>query len=350
VTIILLWTRQRSKNSKINLGGKLLKAIVCTKYGPPEYLKFEEVSKPTPKDDEVLVKVHAVSITFSNLALVSGKPFVARLTGLGLFKPTTRIPGSDIAGRVEAVGRNVKKFVPGDEVFGDISGCGRGGLAEYVCAPEHALAQKPANISFEEAAAVPEAALVALQALRDSGQIKKGHKVLIVGASGGIGTFAVQIAKYFGADVTGVCGTRNVDMVRSLGADHVIDYTKEDFTKNGQQYDLILATAGYRSIFDYRSALSPRGIYIATGGAMAQIFQGILLGPFLSTGGKKMGSMLVEPNRDLDFMKELIEAGRVKPVIDRCYPLRETAEALRYYGEGHARGKVVITVEQDATT
>ena len=326
-----------------------MKAIVCTKYGPPEVLRLEEVPMPSPGDSEVLVKVHAAAITFSNLALVSGKPFVARLTGLGLLRPATRIPGSDIAGRVESAGRNVKKFVPGDEVFGDISGCGRGGFAEYVCVPEHSLAQKPANISFEEAAAVPEAALVALQALRDSGQIKKGKQVLITGASGGTGTFAVQIAKYFGAEVTGVCSAGNADLVCSLGADHVIDYTKEDFTKNGQLYDLILATAGYRSIFDYRRALGPGGIYVATGGAMAQIFQGILLGPFLSTGGKKMGSMLVEPNRDLDFMRDLIEAGRVKPVIDRCYPLHKTAEAFRYYGEGHARGKVVIMVEQHDT-
>jgi len=324
-----------------------MKAIVCTNYGPPDILQLKEVPKPTPGDDEVLVKVYATAVTFSNLALVSGKPFVARLTGLGLLKPKIRIPGSDIAGRIEAVGRNVKKFVPGDEVFGDLSGCGRGGLAEYVCAPEHALAQKPANISFEEAAAVPEAALVALQALRDTGQIQKGQKVLIYGASGGIGTFAVQIARYFGAEVTGVCSTGNIEMVRFLGADHVIDYTKEDFTKTGQRYDLILAAAGYRSIFDYKRVLSPRGIYVATGGAMAQIFQGILLGPLLSTGGKKMGSMLVEPNKDLGFMKELIEAGRVKPVLDRCYPFHETAEAFRYYAEGHARGKVVITVGQD---
>ena len=297
-----------------------MKAIVCKRYGPPEDLTLEEVPKPAPKDDEVLVKVHAASVTFSNLALVSGRPFVARLAGVGLLKPKNRIPGSDIAGRVEAVGRNVQKFVPGDEVFGDISGCGRGGFAEYVCAPEHALAKKPVNISFAEAAAVPEAALVALQALRDKGQIRKGQKVLICGASGGIGSFAVQIARYFGAEVTGVCSAGNADLVRSIGADHIIDYTTEDFTKNGQQYDLILATAGYRSIFDYRRALGPRGIYVATGGAMAQIFQGILLGPFLSTGGKRMGSMLVEPNRDLDFMREIIEAGQVKPVIDRCYP------------------------------
>lgn len=327
-----------------------MKAIVCTQYGPPEVLKLEKVPKPVPNDNEVLVKVFAAAVTFSNLALVSGQPFMARLTGLGLLKPKVRIPGSDVAGRVEAVGRNVKKFVPGDEVYGDLSICGRGGFAEYVCAPEQALAKKPSTISFEEAAAVPEAALVALQALRDQGQIKCGQKVVIAGASGGIGTFAVQIAKYFGAEVTGVCSTRNVDLVRSLGADHVIDYTREDFTKNGQQYDLIVATAGYRSIFDYRRALGPGGIYVATGGAMAQIFQGMLLGPFLSTGGKKMGSMLVDPNRGLDFMRDLIESGRVKPVIDRCYPLRETAEALRYYGERHARGKVVITVEHNDKT
>ena len=327
-----------------------MKAIVCTRYGPPEVLKPEEVPKPVPNDNEVLLKVHAAAVTFSNLALVSGKPFIARFTGLGLTKPKTRIPGSDVAGRVDAVGRNVKKFVPGDEVYGDLSVCGRGGFAEYVCAPEHALAKKPSTISFEEAAAVPEAALVALQALRDHGQIKRGQKVVIAGASGGIGTFAVQIAKYSGAEVTGVCSTRNVDLVRSLGADHVIDYTREDFTKNGQQYDLIVATAGYRSIFDYRRALGPGGIYVATGGSMAQIFQGMLLGPFLSTGGKKMGSMLVDPNRDLDFMRELIEAGHVKPVIDRCYPLSQTAEAFRYYGEKHARGKVVIMVKEDTTS
>ncbi len=324
-----------------------MKAVVCKKYGLPENLTLEEVPKPVPKDDEVLVKVHAASVTFSNLALVSGRPFVARLAGVGLLKPKNRIPGSDIAGRVEAVGRNTKKFVPGDEVFGDISGCGRGGFAEYVCAPEPALAKKPVTLSFAEAAAVPEAALVALQALRDKGQIRQGQKVLIYGASGGIGSFAVQIARYFGAEVTGVCSAGNADLVRSIGADHIIDYTTEDFTKNGQQYDLILATAGYRSIFDYRRALGPRGIYVATGGAMAQVFQGILLGPFLSTGGKRMGSMLVEPNRDLDFMREIIEAGRVKPVIDRCYLFHEAAEAFRYYGEGHARGKVVITIVPD---
>jgi len=321
-----------------------MKAIVCTKYGPPDVLKLEEVEKPTPGADEVLVKVHAASVTYSSLMLIKGEPFVGRLMGLGLLKPKLKIPGADIAGRVVAVGAKVKQFRPGDEVFGDLSNCGRGGFAEYVCAPENALALKPANISFEEAAAVPEAALVALQALRDNGQIKMGQKVLIYGASGGIGTFAVQIAKYFGAEVTGVCSTRNLDLVRSLGADHVIDYTKEDFAQNGQSYDLIVATAGFRSIFDYRRALSPAGIYVSTGGAMGQTFQALLLGPLISmTGGKKLGAMLVKPNKDLAFVKELIETGKVKPVIDRCYPLSDAAEALRYYGNGHARGKVVIT-------
>ena len=321
-----------------------MKAIVCTKYGPPDVLKLEEVEKPTPGDDEVLVEVRAASVTYSILMLVKGEPFVGRLMGLGLTKPKQKIPGADIAGRVVAVGSNVKQFQPGDEVYGDLSNCGRGGFAEYVCAPENALALKPVNISFEEAAAVPEAALVALQALRDSGKIQAGQKVLVYGASGGIGTFAVQIAKYFGAEVTGVCSTKNIDLVRSLGADHVVDYTKEDFTQNGSSYDLIVATAGYRSIFDYKRALSPGGIYVSTGGAMAQTFQALLLGPLVSIGGdKKLGAMLVKPNKDLAFMKELIETGKVKPVIDCCYPLSETAEALRYYGEGHARGKVVIT-------
>jgi NADPH:quinone reductase-like Zn-dependent oxidoreductase len=321
-----------------------MKAIVCTEYGPPDVLKLEEIDKPVPGDDEVLVEVRAASVTYSCLMLVRGEPFVGRLMGLGLLKPKHSIPGADIAGRVVAVGRNVKQFQPGDEVYGDLSNCGRGGFAEYVCAPENALALKPANNSFEEAAAVPEAALVALQALRDNGQIQPGQKVLINGASGGIGTFAVQIAKSYGAEVTGVCSTRNLDLVRSLGADHVIDYTKEDFTQNGQRYDLILATAGYRSIFDYKRALTPKGNYVSTGGSMSQTFQALLLGPLISmTGEQQLGAMLVKPNQDLAFMKTLIEAGKVKPVIDRCYPLSEAAEALRYYGKGHARGKVVIT-------
>jgi NADPH:quinone reductase-like Zn-dependent oxidoreductase len=269
-----------------------------------------------------------------------------------LFKSKYRILGSAIAGQVEAVGRNVKQFQPGDEVFGDIFECGLGGFAEYVCACENALALKPAHMTFEEAAAVPLAAVTALQGLRDKGQIRPGQKVLIQGASGGIGTFAVQLAKAFGARVTGVCSTRNLDMVRLIGADQVIDYTKEDFTKNGQRYDLIVVTAGYRSIFDYKRALNPKGRYVATGGSLAQVFQALLLGPWISMTGKNtMANLLARPNqKDLIFMKELLEAGKVKPVIDRRYTLSEVAEALRYYGEGRAKGKVVITVDQNNNT
>ncbi len=323
-----------------------MKAIVCSRYGLPEDLMLQEVPTPAPRDDEVLVQVHAASVTFSNMALVSGRPYVARIAGLGLKTPRIRIPGSDIAGTVKAVGRNVTNYEPGDKVYGDLSLCGRGGCAEFVCAPDHTLERMPANVSFEEAAAVPGAALVALQALRDHGRIREGQKVLIAGASGGIGTFAVQIADYFGADVTGGCGTESVDRVHSRGADHVIDYTGDDFRKSGQRYDLILATADYRSIFECRRALTPQGTYVVTGGTMAQVFQVLVLAPLLSTGGKRMGAMLVEPNRDQDLMTDLIEAGEVQPVIDRCYPLSQTAETFRYYGAGHARGYVVITIKE----
>ena len=326
-----------------------MKAIVYTKYGPPEILELKEVEKPTPKDNEVLVKVHAASANAYDWHLLRADPFLVRLMGGGLLKPKNTILGADIAGQVEAVGRNVKQFQPGDEVFGE---SGFGAFAEYVCASENALALKPANISFEEAAAVPMAAVTALQGLRDKGQIQPGQKVLINGASGGVGTFAVQIAKSFGAEVTAVCSTRNLDMVRSIGADQVIDYTQEDFTKSGQRYDLILATNGYHPISDYKRALSPEGIYVCTGGSMAQIFQSMLLGPFISmTGSKKMGNSATRPNqKDLVFMKELLEAGKVVPVIDRRYPLSEVAEALRYLEEGHAQGKVVITVEHNNKT
>jgi NADPH:quinone reductase-like Zn-dependent oxidoreductase len=266
--------------------------------------------------------------------------------GGGLLKPKNTILGADIAGRVEAVGSNVKQFQPGDEVFGDISAQGSGGFAEYASVPENLLALKPANLSFEEAAAVPMAAVTALQGLRDQGQIQPGLKVLINGASGGVGTFAVQIARSFGAEVTAVCSTRNLDQARSLGADHVIDYTKEDFTQSGQQYDLILAVNGYHPLSAYQRALTPKGIYVMAGGSTAQIFQALLMGPWMSkTGGKKMGAVTAKPNqKDLVLLKELLEAGKVVPVIDRRYPLSETAEALRYLGAGHARGKVVITV------
>ena len=326
-----------------------MKAIVSTKYGSPDVLQLKEVEKPTPRDNEVLVKVHAASVNAGDWHLLRGKPFLMRLMGYGLLKPKYRILGSDIAGRIEAVGRNVKQFQAGDEVFGNTAKYGFGGFAEYVSVPEDAVVLKPTTLSFEEAAAVPQAALVALQGLRDKGQIKPGQKVLIYGASGGIGTFAVQIATSFGAEVTAVCSTRNLDMARSIGADHVIDYTKEDFTRNGQQYDLILAVNGYHSIFDYKRALRPRGMYVMTGGSSAQMFQAMLLGPLVSmTGRQKMGNSAHKPNqKDLVFMKELLEARKVVPVIDRRYPLHETAEAIRYLEEGHARGKVVIMVEQN---
>jgi NADPH:quinone reductase-like Zn-dependent oxidoreductase len=324
-----------------------MKAAVYTKYGPPEVLQIREVEKPIPKENEVLVKVHAASVTYGDLAAVKGKPFMVRLS-LGLREPNYKTPGKDVAGQVEAVGSNVKQFKPGDEVFADISECGWGAYAEYVAVPENAIVLKPANITFEQAAAVPESAVVALQGLRDKGQIQHREKVLINGASGGIGTFAVQIAKSFGAEVTGVCSTRNLDLVRSIGADHVIDYTQEDFTQNGQRYDLILATAGYRSIFDYQRVLRPGGNYVATGGSMAQIFQPMLLGPLLSTGSRKMSNLAMRPNtNDLAFIKKLIEAGKVIPVIDKSFPLCKLPEALQYYGEGHSRGKVVITVDHE---
>lgn len=323
-----------------------MKAMVQTGYGEPsEVLELREVEKPTPQENEVLIRIQAASITFGDLAAVKGEPFIARLS-LGLREPKIKTPGKDVAGVVEAVGSGVKQFKPGDEVFGDLSECGWGAYAEYVTVPENTLVQKPANITIEAAGAVPESAVVALQGLQDKGQIRSSQKVLIYGASGGIGTFAVQIAKSFDAEVTGVCSTRNLELVRSLGADHVIDYTKEDFTQNGEPYDLILATAGYRSIFDYKRALAPGGHYVATGGEMAQIFQPMLLGPLVSSKGRKMTNLAMKPDReDLTCVKELIEAGKVVPVIDRCFLLQELPEALRYYGEGHSRGKVVIKVE-----
>ena len=325
-----------------------MKAIVYTEYGSPDVLQLKEIAKPTPKDNEVLVKVYAVSVNAADLHLLRADPFLIRLSS-GLLKPKNQILGSDIAGRVEAVGKSVKQFKPGDEVFGDISADGWGGFAEYVCVHENALALKPSNLSFEEAAAVPMAAVTALQGIRYAGQIRPGQKVLIHGASGGVGTFALQLAKSFGAEVTAVCSTRNLDMARSIGADHVIDYTREDFARNGKQYDLILATNGDRSISDYRRALSPKGIYVQTGGSMRQMTQAMLQGPWISkTGSQKMGNMgVAKPNQnDLVMIKELLEAGKVKPVVDRCYPLAETAEAIRYFEEGHAQGKVVITVTQ----
>jgi NADPH:quinone reductase-like Zn-dependent oxidoreductase len=328
------------------MNSNTMKAIVYTKYGSPDVLQLKEVEKPVPKDNEVLVKVQAASVNALDWRLMRADPFLARLYS-GFLKPKNTVLGADIAGRVESVGKNVKQFQPGDEVFGDIFRCGLGGFAEYACASENAMVLKPVGIPCEEAAAVPVAAVTALQGLRDKGHLQPGQRVLINGASGGVGTFAVQIAKSFGAEVTGVCSTGNLDMVRSIGADQVIDYTQEDFTKNGQHYDLILAANGYHSISDYKRALSHKGIYVMSGGSEAQMFQALFLGPLISMmGSKKISNLrMVSNQKDLFFMKELIEAGKVKPVIDRRYPLSEVAQAIRYLEEGHAKGKVVITVE-----
>lgn len=325
-----------------------MKAIVYTKYGSPDVLELKEVEKPSPKENEVLVKIYAAAVNAADWHLLRAKPFLVRLMGYGFLKPKKNILGLDIAGRVEAVGKNVKQFQPGDEVFGDIS---LGGFAEYASAVEDKLVLKPAWLSFEETAAVPVSALTALQALRDEGKIKRGDKVLVNGASGGVGTFAVQIAKYFGAEVTAVCSTGKIDMARSVGADHVIDYTKEDFTKNGQRYDLIIAANGYHTILDYKRALSPNGIYVMAGGSGAQMFEAMLAGPLISmTGGKKMRGVSAKPNKkDLLFLKELLESGKIRPVMDRRYPLSEVADAIRYLEEGHAIGKVVITMEHGDT-
>lgn len=322
-----------------------MKAVVYTKYGSPDVLEFKEVEKPSPKDDEVLVKIHAASVNAADWHLLEADPFLARFFS-GLFKPKHNILGADVAGVVEAVGKNVKQFRAGDEIFGDLAACGFGAFAEFVCANENAFVPKPSNKTFEEAAAVPLAAISALQALRGKGKIQSGQKVLINGASGGVGTFAVQIAKSFGAKVTAVCSTNKIEMVRSIGADYVIDYTKEDFTKNGSSYDLIIAANGYHPILDYKRALSSNGTYVMIGGAGVQMMQAILFGPLISmTSGKKMENLIAKANKDdLIFLKELLEAGKINPVIDRRYPLSETAEAIRYVEEGHAKGKVVITV------
>ena len=324
-----------------------MKAIVYTEYGSPDVLQLKEVEKPSPNEDEVLIKIHAASVNVGDTLMARGAPFVVRLSPGGLREPKHKIPGGDIAGRIEAVGKDVKQFQPGDGVFGDIGECGFGAFAEYVAVPENALVLKPANTTFEEAAAVCQAAVVALQGLRDKGRIQPGQKVLINGASGGVGTFAVQIAKSFGAEVTGVCSTPNLDLVRSIGADQVIDYTQEDFTKSEQRYDLVFDNVANRSVSDYMRALRPEGVYVACAFSAAALF----LGPFISMiGSKKAVQLIHSPNaEDLVFMKELLEAGKVVPVIDRRYPLSEVAEAFRYMGEG-SQGKVVITVEHNDKT
>jgi len=324
-----------------------MKAIVYSEYGPADVLRLEDVARPTPGDNEVLVQVLAASVNAADWRMMRADPFLARLHA-GLLKPTKYpILGADIAGVVKAVGKNVTQFNPGDEVFGEVFASGFGGFAEYKCAHEDELALKPPNISFEQAAATPLAALAALHGLRDNGHIWPGQKVLINGASGGVGTFAIQIAKHFKAEVTAVCSTAKMDLARALGADHVIDYTRENFTESGQQYDLILAVNGHHSIFDYRRALNPGGTYAMIGGNSTQLFQALLLGPLLSLAGdKKMGAVSSTPNQtDLLFLKGLLKTGKIKPVIEKRFPLSETPDAIRYVEEGHAKGKVVITIE-----
>jgi NADPH:quinone reductase-like Zn-dependent oxidoreductase len=321
-----------------------VKAVVYSEYGSPDVLQLQEVEKPAPKDNEVLVAVRAASVNSWDWDLLRGVPFPLRLR-----KPQYKTLGADIAGRVEAVGGNAKQFRLGEEVFGDISGCGWGGFAEYACVPENALALKSPGMTFEQAAAVPQAAVLALQGLRYNGRIRRGQKVLINGAGGGVGTFAVQLAKSFGAAVTGVDSREKLDMLRSIGTDEVIDYTQEDFTRNGQRYDLILDVVARRSISEYARALGPGGTCVIIGGSGAAVIRAILLGPWISlTTGKKIGLLIHRPDRkDLNLLTEFFQAGRFVPVVDRCYPLPEVSEALRYFGEGQAQGKVLITVNHD---
>jgi NADPH:quinone reductase-like Zn-dependent oxidoreductase len=322
-----------------------MKAILFPKYGSPDVLQLTEVEKPTPNENQVLIKVLVASTNPLDWHRMRGEPFLARM-GEGLLKPKNPKLGADIAGRVEAVGKNVTEFKPGDEVFGAV---GAGGFAEFVCTREKNLALKPGNISFEAAAAAPVVGFTALQGLRDTGQIRAGQKVLVNGASGGVGHFAVQIAKSYGAEVTGVCSTRNLDMVRSIGADHVVDYTREDFSRNGQRYDLIYDAIGNRSVSDYQRALSPRGICVIAGfTSLPRLFGHLVMGRLMSkAGGKKIGMMGVSNanKEDLIMIKELLETGKVVPVIDKSYLLSEAAEAIRYLEKGHARGKVIIIVD-----
>lgn len=338
-----------------------MKAIVYEKYGSPDVLELKDVEKPVARDNEVLIKVHAVSLNFSDNAMLKGEPFMVRFFS-GLQKPKNTILGADIAGIVEAVGKNVTQFKPGDEVIADKGDNDRGGLAEYVCADEGLVVLKPANITFEEASTIPIAAVTALQGIKYTGLIpsesdqalmlsdnpvKKVKKALVNGASGGVGTFVLQIVKTIASEVTAVCNTDKIEMVRSRGADKVIDYKKEDFTKNGEQYDLIIACNGYHPISDYKRSLSPDGIYVCIGGKGAQIFQSMFWGPIISLNGKKkLGNMgVAKANKDdLIFINKLINAGKIKPVIDKCYPLSEAKEAFRHYERGHVKGKIVVTV------
>jgi len=329
-----------------------MKAIVHHKYGSPDVLELRDIDKPEIGDDEVLVGVHAAGMDRGVWHVMTGLPYPIRLAGYGLRAPKTAVIGSDVAGVVEVAGKNVTRFQPGDEVFG----IGKGSYAEYVCAREDKLAHKPANLTFEQAAVVAISGLTALQGLRDHGRVEPEQKVLVIGASGGVGTYAVQIAKAFGAQITGVCSTTKVDMVRSLGADHVIDYTRDDFAEGEKRYDLILDIGGNSSLARLRRALTPKGTLVITGGETDGRWLGgtdrqiraLVLSPFV---GQKLGTFVCSENHeDMIVLKELIESGKVTPVIDRTYSLSEVPEAIRYLEEGHARGKVVITLEHDDKT
>jgi len=321
-----------------------MKAVVYTEYGPPEVLRIAEIDKPLPEADQVLVKVLASSINAGDYRLMRANPPLVRLMTGGLLRPKDTRLGTDFAGRIEAVGAGVREFQPGDEVFGGAHGA----FAEYICARAGRFTRKPANRSFELAAALPVAALTALQGLRHAGGVQPGQKVLIQGASGGVGIFAVQLAKYYGAEVTAVCSTRNLEMVRSLGAERVIDYSQEDFTRSPLRYDLILAINGYHPLSAYKRALTPQGIYVCAGGTMPQVFQAMLLGPLLSEkAGKRTFSMgIANINQDdLEFLAKLLEEGHISPFIDRSYPFDEISEAMRYVEDVHAQGKVVLTMD-----
>jgi NADPH:quinone reductase-like Zn-dependent oxidoreductase len=347
---IAYWTSSNDCKQYSAAPANPMKAVVYCDYGVPN-LKFQEIEQPTPADDQLLVKVRAASVNPLDWHFIEGTPYVMRAMGVGLRKPKDTRLGVDFAGTVEAVGKNVTQFKPGDEVFGGRTGA----FAEYVCVREaRAVALKPANITFEQAASVPIAAITALQGVRDKGKVQAGQKVLINGASGGVGTFAVQIAKSYGAEVTGVCSTRNLDMVRSLGADHVIDYTKEDFTKSEQRYDVILDNVANHSLSECRRVLNPNGVYVLIGGGgvnesrwlgpgLTHALKAMLLSKFVN---QKMGMMLAELNqKDLTFLADLMQSGKVTPVIDRTYKLSDLPDAIRYLEQGHARGKVVVSVD-----
>jgi len=322
-----------------------MKAIICPRYGSPDVLQLREVAKPVPREEEVLIHIHAASLNSRDLRMLRAKPIFMRLMPGGFFRPKNKILGADFAGVIEEVGQCVSQFQSGDEVFGYMpSATGRGTFAEFVCADEKMISLKPANLTFEQAAAVPLAATTALQGLRDKGNIQPGQKVLIYGASGGVGTFAVQIAKAFGAEVTAVCSTRNLEMVRLLGADHIIDYKVEDFTQNGLRYDLILAVNGYHPIKDYLHALNPGGSYVVAGGSMRQLIQA---GSNRKGNSRTDGQItnvlsLVQSQSDLLFLKNLAESGKIMPVIDRIFPLRKIVDAFWYFEKEHPRGKVAI--------